>query len=80
MSNLIDTIKWKLELGIIILIAIIQIYFDISATSWSIEIKILSGFFSILTIVFLYILVIFYVEITILKEDIVELKNYLKKK
>ncbi len=80
MRNSIDTIKWKLQIGIMMLIAIITICFQISSTPWSAEIKLLSGIFTIVALIFLYILVIFLIEITIIKEDLIELKKRLDKK
>lgn len=75
MSKFIKENLWKIELGIGIIIVIIQTVIQISSFSWSSEIKTFSSIFSAISLVFLYVFIILFVEINILKENITELKR-----
>lgn len=75
MSTFIDSIKWKIQIAIAIIIGIIASCYQINSFTWGNEIKVLSIIFTIIAWIFSYVIILLIVEIYTIKDDIIEIKN-----
>ena len=75
MSISIDSMRWKLELAVMIIIGIVASCLQINFFSWEPIIKTISIIFTIISFAFLYMILLLIVDISILKEEIDDIKK-----
>ena len=76
MNNITESTKWKISLGVSILVAAIATCFQINSLQSEMTIKFLSIVITIISFIFLYLILYLYIDICILKDDINDMKKF----
>lgn len=76
MNNRTEATKWKLQTGVVILVATITTCFQINSLQLEMVSKILFIIFTMISFAFLYILIFLYIEICLLNDDINDIKKF----